>query len=246
MSAYSGLSLLYDDLMQDAPYQEWIQFITEKFPLLCEYSVADVGCGTGFLTLELAKAAQSVTGVDISEDMLAVALNRSKQFGGSNIQFVCQDVRTLQLQSQVDLVVSTVDSLNYLITRDDLEKALLAIRKSLKPDGWLAFDMLGPRRIHHLMDGLWYDMSDERVVLYETDVADNGLIEYDVTMFSATKSGLYQRFEEHHQQYAFSKKQIEEVLEHCGFDIEVCVGDFGSSSIEESDRLIFIAKQKWN
>ena len=179
MGAYAGLSLLYDELMQDAPYQEWLQFIKEKFPHLREYNIADVGCGTGFLTIELAKIAKFVTGIDISSEMLALAFDRSKQFGVSNIQFVCQDVRNLFLPSQVDLVISTVDCLNYMVTHADFEQALLAIRGSLKADGWLAFDMLGQGRIDKLVDGLWYDMNDERVVLYETKVSDNGLIDYE-------------------------------------------------------------------
>ena len=73
--SYEHFAYLYDELMQDAPYDEWVRFVKEK---LQTYQVdgknlLDLACGTGELSVRFAKEGFSVTGVDLSADMLAVA-----------------------------------------------------------------------------------------------------------------------------------------------------------------------------
>jgi 2-polyprenyl-3-methyl-5-hydroxy-6-metoxy-1,4-benzoquinol methylase len=73
--SYQQFAYLYDKLMKDAPYDEWVQFVKDR---CTKYNVQgvrllDLACGTGELSVRLAQEKFQVTGIDLSEDMLAVA-----------------------------------------------------------------------------------------------------------------------------------------------------------------------------
>ena len=79
MSAYGPLAASYDRLTRDVPYGEILAFaqmlLTERG--LRPRSVLDLACGTGAMSLLLAKAGYQVTGVDLSEEMLTVAYDKA-------------------------------------------------------------------------------------------------------------------------------------------------------------------------
>lgn len=244
MIEYTGLSMLYDDVMEDAPYEPWFRFLTERFRGIASMEIADAGCGTGVLTTMLAEEAKFVTGIDLSSDMLAIASERARELGLKNTQFICQDIKDLSLPAAVDIVISTCDTLNYILTPDDFEQALRKIYNVLKPGGFLAFDLLGNGRGKALKQGEWYDIDDKRAIFYETDVSTDGRIEYDVVCFKEERDGLYRRFEEHHVQQLFQHSLVENLLFQCGFRSIEWNGDFGFSPVEEADRLIFLCKRE--
>lgn len=75
MDAYTSFAQVYDELMDNIPYDEWISYITS---LLHEYNitkglVAELGCGTGTITEGLAAAGYDMIGIDVSSDMLEIA-----------------------------------------------------------------------------------------------------------------------------------------------------------------------------
>ena len=76
MEAYTGFASVYDLFMDNIPYRAWCDYVTS---LLKEYGVEDglvldLGCGTGKLTRLLAGEGYDMIGVDLSEEMLEVAL----------------------------------------------------------------------------------------------------------------------------------------------------------------------------
>ena len=85
MDAYTSFAQVYDELMDNIPYDEWISYITS---LLHEYNiteglVAELGCGTGTITEGLAAAGYDMIGIDVSSDMLEIA-NEKKIANGFN------------------------------------------------------------------------------------------------------------------------------------------------------------------
>ena len=132
--AYGDFSYVYDELMDGTPYGEWCSLIadlierygvskpdrSEKDVLLSERNlVVDLGCGTGTLTELLYEKGYDMIGVDNSESMLAVAMEK-RQKSGSEILYLCQDMRELELYSTVGTVVSVCDSLNYILEEEEL------------------------------------------------------------------------------------------------------------------------------
>lgn len=72
---YEQFALLYDELMNDVPYDKWVEFTEESLQQadMKEAKILDVACGTGNVTLPLVQKGYDVVGVDLSEEMLAVA-----------------------------------------------------------------------------------------------------------------------------------------------------------------------------
>ena len=81
MDAYTSFAEVYDMFIDNVPCEEWSRYLTE---LLKEYRieegvVCELGCGSGKMTRLLADAGYDMIGVDMSEDMLAIASMENPQ-----------------------------------------------------------------------------------------------------------------------------------------------------------------------
>ncbi|MCL6445903.1 MAG: class I SAM-dependent methyltransferase [Alicyclobacillus sp.] len=164
---YERFAQVYDRFMNDGPYEPWLDWFRSKGAMARQWTVADVACGTGRLTVPLAALCRRVYGVDQSADMLAEAAARAMD-ARARIVWLAQDMRNLVLPEQVDVVCCTCDSLNYLLSPADVQTFLHAVWAALRPGGWFCFDALGPGRIAALSDGLWYDIQPDAAVLFST------------------------------------------------------------------------------
>jgi SAM-dependent methyltransferase len=228
--------------MNGAPHEDWLNFITRRWPDLDLLDVVDIGCGTGQLTVELAARCRRVYGVDRSEEMLAQAAHAAI---GANVsvQWLCQDIRALALPGRVHLAVACCDVLNYLSSPADLKACFDGVARQLHPGGWFCFDVLGPARIHALKGGLWHDIREDAAVLFETDVEEGtGRIRYDVHMFVLEDGDTYRRYEEHHVQQYYTLDVLRQALESAGFRAEI-EGDFGREKAERADRICVVAEK---
>ncbi|HEX7057772.1 MAG TPA: methyltransferase domain-containing protein, partial [Bacilli bacterium] len=78
--AYEKFAYVYDRLMQDVPYPEWLRFLREYWNQAnTPDTIVELGCGTGNLTIPLAQSGFKMYGIDDSEHMLSVAAEKSKQ-----------------------------------------------------------------------------------------------------------------------------------------------------------------------
>ncbi|MFC6591896.1 class I SAM-dependent DNA methyltransferase [Deinococcus lacus] len=150
---------MYDAIMSDVEYEHWADFIlsyARDQGLSGPGAALDLACGTGGLTQELLARGWQVTGLDGSEEMLAVARSRL----GETAALVQGDLRTFELGRTFDLVTCVFDSLNNLLTPSELGAAFLRAAAHLRPGGLFAFDLntrLGVR-------DLWEDGQIEGVV----------------------------------------------------------------------------------
>ena len=104
MEAYSGFAKVYDLFMDNIPYKEWTDYVKE---LLSEEGVKegillDLGCGTGSVTELLAEAGFDMIGIDNSEEMLDIAIEKRDQ-SGLDILYLLQDMREFELYGTVKL-----------------------------------------------------------------------------------------------------------------------------------------------
>ena len=145
--------------VKEPPYDNWADFYditdTDRAPFIGFYrrlvtgrtrSLLELGCGTGTITTamarELARAqlpGARVVGVDESPRMLDVARRR-----GETIEWVLGDIRALPVSGPFDLIISCFNTLQHLLTDEDLALAFGEARRVIADDGFFAFDIYHP------------------------------------------------------------------------------------------------------
>lgn len=224
---YGEFAQFYDELMQDAPYDMWMRFFQETLDREArvrkgiaqgQLKVADLGCGTGTLSIRLLEKGYQVYAVDLSDEMLARAQGKLA-YPTPFLRFLQQDLRNLRLPELVDCAISFCDSCNYLLEEADLLQAFRSVRSQLKPDGWFLFDMHTPHKLREeLGQQTFYDVRDEVAYIWQSRLdAGRCQVEYDVTFFAQVDQDLYRRFQETHYQRAYPRDVVERLLREAGF-----------------------------
>nr|WP_100398279.1 class I SAM-dependent methyltransferase [Bacillus sp. FJAT-44742] len=247
MSAYQGFAYYYDELMEEAPYKEWVVWI-EKTLTANEVTaphLLDVGCGTGTIMTDLIKKGYRIDGVDASEEMLAVANEKMPKDQGSRL--FCQDMRELEGLGVFDTVIVTCDSLNYLLTKKDVEKAFASFYSHLKTGGLLLFDVHSLSYMEDELAGFQFAESlENRSCIWNCyNGEDPYSVEHELTFFIKEEDGRYRRFDEFHYQRTFSQQEYEDMLRAQGFKNVRVTADFTDQPPGQgSDRLFFTAIKK--
>jgi SAM-dependent methyltransferase len=135
---YDALAPAYDTLTHDYDYDRWLAEIERiaRSHGLSGKRVLDVACGTGKSFLPLLRAGYSVTGCDISPAMLERAAAKAP-----GVPLHQADMRALPTYGEHDLVTCLDDSLNHLLTPDELTAALRGISANLAPNGLAVWDL---------------------------------------------------------------------------------------------------------
>ena len=240
---YKGFASVYDELMADAPYSSWLTWVETalKEEQLQEPKILEVGCGTGTILASLCEKGYQAEGLDMSEDMLAVADQKLKNKGLQTL-LTCQDMRYFDMGKQFDVIIVLCDSLNYLTSINDMEKALKTIWDHLRPGGKLLFDV---HSLYYMKNVLsYYSVSDAAEDIsyiwnvFPTDTS--GEVEHELTIFTQRQDSLYMRYDELHRQRAYSMDDYRSVIKKCGFSIKRITADFTSEApVETSERLFF-------
>ncbi|MCL2216174.1 MAG: class I SAM-dependent methyltransferase [Defluviitaleaceae bacterium] len=240
---------MYDALMSDAPYDIWAAYIDG---LLGEWFneressdaplVLDLACGTGNITLRLAKLGYDLIGVDASEDMLAEAQRKSyEQSLATNILFLAQDMRELDLYGTVDAVVCVCDGMNYILNDRDLAEVFRRVRLFLNPGGVFIFDMNTEYKFKEVLKDNIFEAraeSGEAYVWENRYDPQTNINEYHMTFTMAEGEA----FSELHRQRAYPPANVRDKLLDAGFSaVAIRDGYSGESLKVESSRVVFIA-----
>jgi len=132
-SIYDGMNTNMNDLPF---YKRWLSKNKDA-------RILELCCGTGRLTIPLAKEGFDITGVDITASMLEKATIKAAE-ADLNIEFIEADMRALDLPQQYDLIFIPFNSIHHLYTNDDLFQTLQTVKKHLKKDGVFIFDCFNP------------------------------------------------------------------------------------------------------
>ena len=235
MSSYSVLAKYYDRLMGDFDYDAYVEFIKDKL----SGEGADIACGSGEITVRLAKAGCRMTGIDLSEEMLNVARDKARR-EGLDVKWVRQDIVQLELAHKVDFVTAVCDGFNY-VPQNRLGAVLDRIRANLKEGGTLVFDVSSEYKLRNILaDNLFCEDYDDVTYIWQNTLKRD-CVDMDVDFFEKTQSGLYRRVEETHRQFIHTQEKIESILKD-KWTWQVYDGEkFGKVS-QKSKRLLFICK----
>lgn len=228
MGSYDALAGVYALFADDFDHPKWAEYyraLLRRAGVEPE-SVADVGCGTGLMTVELARACARVVGVDASEAMLREA-ERTLRREGVRATLVRQDMCHLALPRPVDAVVCACDGVNYLLSERRVRAFFRAARSALRPGGALAFDISSRHKLEQVLgDGFFGEEREDAAYLWQNALdRERHVLRMDVTFFVREADGRYRRFEETHVQRAHSAQEICAWLGAEGFEGVEAFGD---------------------
>lgn len=137
--AYEGMAVAYDDFTAHHEDEEWIADLLVALECrgLRGNRLLDVGCGTGKSFVPMLPRGWEVTGCDISPSMLEIAREKAREA----VRLEVADVLELPKFGEFDLVWALDDTLNYLLSGEELRLALTGMRENLAPTGLLLFDV---------------------------------------------------------------------------------------------------------
>lgn len=269
MEAYTDFASVYDIFMDDTPYEEWASYIMD---LLEEYGVAkgdlpeaesarqkalavernvvvDLGCGTGTLTELLADRGCDMIGIDASQEMLNIALEKRER-SGKEILYLCQDMRELELYGTAGAVISVCDSLNYLLEEEEMLRVFRLVNNYLYPGGVFLFDFNTVYKYETVIgDSVIAENREDCSFIWENYYDAEGQInEYDLTIFARTDNqdgeDIFRRFTETHYQRGYTLEEMCGMVEKAGMEfVRAEDADTRGEVREESERIYVIARE---
>lgn len=245
MGAYEALAASYDRLTNDVDYEATVNFYEEilRQEGLKPRTAVDLACGTGSVAAILARRGLRVTAVDMSEEMLTVAQQKTAEMENPP-RFLCQPLQRLWLDRGVDLAVCALDSLDYITDPADCAQAIRRIYKALNPGGIFIFDVNTPEKLRAMDGQVFLDEDDDVYCVWrgEFDEASN-ICSYGMDLFQR-RGGLWQRSFEEHREYAYSREQLTEYLREAGFThIGVYADRLFEAPREGEQRIYFKARK---
>jgi SAM-dependent methyltransferase len=242
---YREIAGIYDELVGNTAFECWLENFVR---LVDRYGIgfrvcADVACGTGLAAQYLSRICERVYGVDISPWMLAVARGRKYS---SEVVFLEQSFTGLRLPEKVELVTCNFDSLNYVLKEKELAGTLRRFAKSLKPGGYLIFDINTTRELAEGWgdDVLFHRLSDS-FSIWETGWDPEARINtVRMTNFLKADDGTYRMSEEVHMERAYDLELLFKYLQEAGFPK---VDAFDAKDLggvgEDTRRVQFVARR---
>lgn len=247
--AYEQMAAIYDEFMDNAPYADWVEFSQKVFAAFGNevQRIADLGCGTGEITIRLAAKGFDLVGVDFSEDMLSLAEQKASE-KRLPIQWLHQDLRELQGTLDLDAAVSYCDVMNYITSKKELSQVFQRVANSLKKGGLFLFDIHSLFHVkQHMINQTFADVTtDSAYIWFCSEGEEAGEMYHDITFFRREGSK-YRRFDELHHQKTFSINTYKQLLQTAGFDVKKICGDFAlenEKSVEKAARIFFVAEKR--
>ena len=245
MDAYKNLALSYDRLTNDVDYEATVAFYNEilKREGLRPRTAVDLACGTGSVAEILARQGLEVTGVDLSEEMLTVAMEKVMDMEKPP-RFVCQPLQELRLPRGVDLAVCALDSQDYITNPDDCKEAIRRVYKALNPGGIFIFDVNTPEKLRAMDGQVFLDEDDDVYCVWRGEFdRDTNICSYGMDLFQR-RENVWERSFEEHREYAYSQEQLTEYLKAAGFThIRVYADRLFEEPREGEQRIYFKARK---
>ena len=210
--------------------------------------VLDLGCGTGTLTELLAEAGYDMMGIDMSAEMLQIAMEKRAE-SGHDIMYLCQDMRELELYCTVGTVICVCDSINYVLEEEEVIETFRRINNYLFPKGLFIFDfntdykyseVIGDTTIAENREDcsfIWDNFYDE----------ESHINEYDLTIFvrDGDEMDVFRRFQETHYQRGYNLQEMLHFVKEAGLEfVEAFDADTEAGVTGATERVLMVCREK--
>lgn len=242
---YGIFAEYYDVLTQNIDYRkraEYFHSLIKKLGGKQRGLLLDLACGTGSLSEAMDDLGYDVIAVDSSPEMLGIAMDKKFE-SGKNIQYVCQDMRSLDLYGGVDITICALDSLNHLDNFEDLKTVFSKVFTFTNPNGLFIFD-INTEFKHKTVLG-------EHTFIYDTDEVycvwqnscENSKVKIDLDFF-VPEGEKYSRYSESFYENAYPIEDIKSALKAIGFKVlNIFDEDSFDPLKEHSQRAVFAAQK---
>ncbi len=247
MGNYNNFSPFYDIFTYDVDYKgrtDYLMKIFEKWdkkPSL----MLDFACGTGNFSVELAKQGIDVIGVDCSEGMLSVAMNKNRNLK-NKVLYLNQSGSELDLFGTVDGAVCCLDSLNHITDKNELQNTISKISLFLEPQCLFVFDMNTLYKHKEVLAGSSYRMKKRGVeCVWHNTLCDDG-VTVEITLDFTYKTGVLKKetVTEIIREKAYTNDEIGEMLDVAGLKLEaVYAENTFDAPTDKTERNIYVARK---
>lgn len=267
MDAYESFARVYDELMDNIPYEEWTDYIVG---LLHEYHInsgllTELGCGTGNITELLANAGYDMIGIDNSTEMLEIANEKKQKHHLSSILYLLQDMREFELFGTVNAIICVCDSINYLLDIDEITMVFRLANNYLEAGGLFICDF---KTCHYFKDivadstiaedrekvsFIWDNYYDEDSNINE--LALSLFIKEDASegeggaskdlQTTAHENNIYRKYQEFHYQRGLTMEEMKHCVDASGMELVAMYDAFTHhAATNDSERIYVIAREK--
>ena len=247
-TGYEAFSFYYDQLTENVEYPQraaYFHRLIQKYRQSEGVVLLDLACGTGSLSEEFAKLGYDVLGVDYSYGMLNQAMQKKLEHN-LPIQYICQDMRELDLYGTVDVTVCALDSLNHLDSFSDVKTVFQQVFDVTEPGGIFLFDMNTVYKYQTMIGNTTIaENRDEGSFIWENSYdEETGINTYELALFIPREDGLYEKDEEVHYQRAYSLEKIKELIGKAGMELLAVYDAYTlEPPKEDSGRLTFVVRE---
>lgn len=183
-------------------------------------TLLELACGTGAAAMAFQRLGLRVVGVDRSEAMLAIALEKARA-RGLEMSFHRQDLRELALDERFDVATCFYDSLNYLLSPEELLTALRRVRVHVRAGGGFLFDLATDHALREAWgDALEVHEDEDLVRIWRTCYeAETRVGRLEATYFMGERDGTYRRIAETHLQRGYDPEEVQALLRAAGWEL---------------------------
>jgi len=253
---YLNFAEFYDTLTENVEYPKRaarIDFLIRKY-LHTDTDgtlLLDLACGSGSLSEELAKLNYDVIGVDNSPAMLNQAMMK-KLKSNLPIQYLCQDMKELDMFGTIDITVCMLDSLNHLENLEEIRQVFRKVSLFAQPGGLFIFDMNTLYKHHEILNNKIFLYDTEQVFCTWENRLKGDTVEMQLTFFAYDEeSGSYYRSDEVITETAYPADLIAQALKESGLNLlaefdadkNLDIPEILAPVSENTERILFIAQK---
>jgi SAM-dependent methyltransferase len=208
MTSYEAFAAFYDavqgERVEHASYLRGL--IESRHPRA--RTVLELACGTGSILKQLAPHYE-VTGLDLSEPMLAVAAEKLP-----GVRLIHGSMTRFELSERFDVVLCVYDSINHLLSFDEWEEVFDRAREHLADQGIFVFDINTEHRLGSLSQQppwvRWF--GDGHLLVLDVRDDGDGVVIWDIRVFEHLGDSGYRLHSEGIREISFPRDRVEQSL----------------------------------
>lgn len=227
MNEYKKFAYYYDEVVQELDYSLWVEFVS---PYINNSKILDLACGTGTFMTMLKLQGNDVEGLDLSESIIEIAKEKAK-INHLNMPFYVMDMTEFNLNKKYDVITCFFDSINFLKTKEQLNKMFGCVKKHLNVNGYFIFDCFSKTMFEEYANNSLIEDHHTFKIDWQTKKINSSTLKHDITIFEGDvilKESYYEYFHE-------IKSLIPE-----GFRLVKLCGDFNDNLESEDERILIV------